>query len=164
MHEGMIVADLGAGSGFFTRAAAREVGEEGEVWAVDINRELLPRIKSISAAEGLHNIDVVHGDVSVHGGTNLPDSHFDFVIAANIFFSLEEKHEAIAEIDRLLKPQGRALIIDWSESHGGLGPHPDHVFPSREALKLFEKHHFVPVKEVPAGAYHWGFIVRKKPQ
>ena len=160
--EGSVVADLGAGSGFFTRALGREVGESGRVWAVDIHRELLPRIKTIALAEGLQNVEVVHGDVETVGGTNLPENHFDFCVAANLLFSLEHRGECVAEIKRLLKRTGRALIIDWAGSFGGLGPHKDHVITAAAARTLFEQHGFAHVEDVPAGLYHWGFVVRKK--
>ncbi|MDO8548052.1 MAG: class I SAM-dependent methyltransferase [bacterium] len=162
IHEGHLVADFGAGSGFFTRAAAREVGEGGEVWAVDINRDLLPRIKNLSAAENLRNVHVVHGDIESVGGTPLPPEHFDFVIISNVLFSAEGKKALVAEAKRVLKKVGRALVIDWSGSFGGLGPHESHVVTEREAKKLFEEAGFVFVEDVPAGAYHWGFVVRKK--
>ncbi len=98
----------------------------------------------------------------VVGGTNLPDNDFDFCIASNILFSLEHKGECAAEIRRVLKKSGRALIIDWSGSFGGLGPHPDHVFTMAEGKQLFESHGFSVAGSIPAGAYHWGFVVRKK--
>ncbi len=167
MHEGMQVADFGAGSGFFTRAAARAVGgpsaDGGAVWAVDINRELLPRIKTLAEAEGLKNVEVIQGDVEVAGGSHLPDSHFDFCIAANLLFALEHRGECVGEIRRILKTGGgRALVVDWTDSWGGLGPHKDHVITEAAARKLFEAHGFVYVGAVPAGNYHWGFIVRRK--
>jgi len=162
IHEGHLVADFGAGSGFFTRAAAREVGEGGEAWAVDINRDLLPRIKNLSSTEGLHNVHVVHGDIEAVGGTPLPPEHFDFVIISNVLFSAEHKVELVAEARRILKRPGRALVIDWSGSFGGLGPHESHVVSEREAKKLFEEGGFSHVEDIPAGAYHWGFVVRKK--
>jgi len=162
IHEGMKVADFGAGAGFFTRAAAREVGEGGVVWAIDMNRDLLPRIQNLARAEGLKNVEVMHGDVEVSGGSNLPAESFDFVIAANILFTIENKGECIAEIRRVLKKTGRALIIDWDGSFGGLGPHTHHVVSADFARELLEGHGFSVIGRVPAGQYHWGFVVRKK--
>ncbi len=162
LHEGLRVADLGAGAGFFTRAAARAVGEGGVVWAVDLNRDLLSRIKNFAAAEGLNNVEVLHGDADVAGGTNLPGDSFDFVIASNLLFALENKGECIAEIRRILKKSGKALIIDWEESFGGLGPHPDHVITMAQGQKLLETHGMQVMGKIPAGAYHWGLVVRKK--
>lgn len=161
LHEGQDVADLGAGSGFFTRAAAR-LAEGGTVWAVDTNGELLSRIKSLALAEGLHNVEILRGNIEARGGSGLPPQHFDFAIAANILFSAHHKEAVVAEAHRLLKKTGRALVIDWSSSHGGLGPHPDHIVSAADARKLFEEGGFTYVEKIPAGAYHWGFVVRKK--
>ncbi|MDP4020577.1 MAG: methyltransferase domain-containing protein [Candidatus Adlerbacteria bacterium] len=161
LNEGLVVADMGSGSGFFARAAARAVGEGGVVWAVDINRELLPRIKTLASAEGLNNVEVVQGDASTVGGSNLPDEHFDFVIVSNILFSLEQKAECVAEVRRILKRGGRALVVDWAGSFGGLGPHESHVVTAAAMKELFEKQGFAYLGEVPAGFYHWGFVVKK---
>ena len=162
LHEGVRVADLGTGSGFFTRAAARLVGEGGVVWAVDIHRELLPRVKNLSLGEGLRNVEVLHGDAERVGGTHLPEEQFDFVIITNLLFSCEHREALAKEAARLLKKGGRALVVDWQGSFGGLGPHPNHVILAPQARKLFEDAGFVYMDDVPAGAYHWGFLVRKK--
>lgn len=162
LHEGLYVADLGTGSGFFARAAARVVGESGVVWAVDMNRELLPRLKNMAAEEGLKNIEVVQGSADVVGGTHLPEGAFDLVIAANLLFSLEHKHEFVAEVRRILKKGGQVIVIDWSSSHGGLGPHETHVVSQADAEKMFEAQGFGLVRNVSAGEFHWGFIAKKK--
>ncbi len=160
VHEGQEVADFGAGSGFFTRAAARLVGD-GNVWAVDDNGEVLSRIKSLALTEGLKNVEILRGNIESSEGCGLPAEHFDVVIAANVLFSAENKERVVAEIYRVLKRTGRAVVIDWSDSHGGLGPHPEHVITESVARDLFAKD-FTYQGEVPAGEYHWGFIVRKK--
>lgn len=161
LHEGQDVADFGAAGGFFTRAAARIVGD-GTVWAVDTNGDLLSRIKSLAIAEGLHNVEILRGNIESPKGCGLPAEHFDMVIAANILFSAHHKEAVIKEIHRVLKKTGRAVVIDWSSSHGGLGPHPDHVVTEAAARTLFEEGDFTYLERIPAGAYHWGFVVRKK--
>jgi len=162
IHEGQDVADFGAAGGFFTRAAARAVGD-GVVWAVDTNGDLLTRIKSLSLSEGLTNVEILRGNIEAPGGSGLPAEHFDAVLAANVLFSAHNKVAVVKEIHRVLKRPGRAVVIDWSGSHGGLGPHPEHVLSESDARKLFEEGGFTYLDSIPAGAYHWGFVVRKKP-
>lgn len=162
IQDGMHVADFGAGSGFFTRAAAREVGPRGVVWAVDTHKDILTRIKNLAVAEGLHNVEILRATLEAKGGTALPAAKFDVVIAANILFSSENKEAVVAEMARVLHRGGRALVIDWSDSHGGLGPHPDHVCTFEDAQKLFTAAGFQYESDIPAGEFHWGCILRKK--
>ncbi len=165
LHESAHVADFGCGSGFFTRAAARLVGPRGLVWAVDGHREMLPRVKNLAAAEGLHNVEIIWGDLEHSGGSNLPAAHFDFCIVANLLFAVEKKPALVAEVSRVLKAGGRALVVDWSASFGGLGPQQSAVVGAQAARKLFEDGGFSVVEQpsaMPTGEYHWGFVVRKK--
>ena len=162
VHEGMKIADFDAGSGFFTRAAARAVGVGGEVWAVDAQPEALPRIKNLALQEGLRNVEVVRGNVEHLGGTNLRDATFDFCIVANTLFTVECKSCLAGEAARILKKNGKVLLVDWRDSFGGLGPQPEHLVKESEMRKLFEENGFVYRGDVPAGAYHWGCILQKK--
>jgi ubiquinone/menaquinone biosynthesis C-methylase UbiE len=162
ISEGSRVADLAAGSGFFARAAARAVGPEGVVWAIDPNPDMLPRLKNLSVGEGLHNIEVVRGTLEKRGGTKLPDATMDVAVLANALFGIEDKEAAAAEAYRVLRKAGRLVLIDWTDSHGGLGPHPDHVVSSAQAKKIFEAAGFAQPEDIPAGAYHWGLILRKR--
>lgn len=157
---GQTVADFDAGAGFFTRAAARLVAP-GTVWAVDPNRELLPRLKNLALAEGLDNVEVVAGNIERLGGTHLPDGTFDAVIIANSLFAVDNKPAVAAEAARVLRPGGRALVIDWEDSFGGLGPHTGHVVSKQAAQELFVAAGFKVTNEATAGYYHWGLVLRK---
>ena len=162
LHEGQRVADFGAGSGFFTRAAARLVGESGLVWAGDVHQDPLPPLKKLSLQEGLHNVEVVHGDVEKLKGSRLPADNFDLCIISNLLFSAEHKDAVAKEAYRVLRKTGRALIIDWAGSFGGLGPESKMIVTADHARTLFELNGFTYVEVAPAGAYHWGILVRKK--
>ena len=69
----MHVADLGAGSGHYTLAAAKKVGESGRVYAIEVQKDLLTRIKNLAQTEHINNVEVIWGDVENRGGTKLKD-------------------------------------------------------------------------------------------
>jgi ribosomal protein L11 methylase PrmA len=149
--DGMRVVDLGAGSGFYSIEAAKKVGTRGMVYAVDVQRDLLDRVKKNGSTLGLHNIEGVWGNAEKIGGTKLRESVGDRVIASNILFQIEEsfRDDFCLEIKR----------IHWSEQ-SALGPRG---FVSADAAKaLFEKAGFVFEKDFDAGDHHYGLIFIKK--
>jgi len=160
LTPGMTVADFDTGSGFFARAAARLVAP-GTVWAVDAKSEVLSRLKNLCTAEGLLNVEVVAGAIDKVEGTHLPKGHFDAVIIANSLFAVEDKRACAEEAARILKPGGRALVVDWQESFGGMGPHPDHVVSAEKVREIFLEAGFNEASEAQAGDYHWGVVFRK---
>jgi ubiquinone/menaquinone biosynthesis C-methylase UbiE len=153
--DGMKIVDLGAGSGFYSIAAARIVGPGGRVYAVDVQKDLLDRIRANGATEGLRNIEVVWGNAEKIGGTKLRESIADRVIASNILFQIEKPDEFALEIKRLLKPGGKVMIIDWSET-SSIGPKT--VFPAMKAQTLFEKSGFKLEQTFGAGDHHYGLV------
>jgi ubiquinone/menaquinone biosynthesis C-methylase UbiE len=161
LHEGSVVADLGAGSGFYTLAAGHAVGPGGKVYSVDVQAELLARIKNSAHTQHLHNIEVIHGDVEVVGGTRLREVSVDAVFVCNILFQLEHKDGLVDEVKRILKPGGRVLIIDWEGSFGGMGPTQKDIVEERDAAALFEGHGFTKITAFDAGDHHYGLIYRK---
>lgn len=161
LMPGQTVADFDAGSGFFARAAARLVAP-GTVWAVDANREILSHITHVALAEGLRNVEVVAGNIERVGGSNLPQGSCDAVIIANSLFSVDHKEGVAAEAARVLRPGGKALVIDWEDSFGGLGPAPEHVVARADIEAAFAAAGCTLLAaEVGTGRYHWGCIVKK---
>ena len=162
LKEGMSVADLGAGSGFYTLAAAKIVsGMNGKVYAIEVQKELLPRIKNEASKMGLSNVEVIWGNIEKLGGTKLRDSVVDAAIISNVLFQVEDKISFVKEVKRILKSGGRVLLIDWQDSFGHMGPHPDHVVSSRAAQELFERQGFSFDSKIEAGPQHYGMILRK---
>jgi ubiquinone/menaquinone biosynthesis C-methylase UbiE len=159
---GMHVADFGAGSGFYTFASSKIVGGQGKVFAVDIQKDLLLKLKSEAKQKHLLNVEVVWADLEKLGGSKFNDHSVDAVITANILFQLQEKEIFAQEIKRILKPNGRVLLIDWKDSFGGLGPHPMDLVSPEEAKIIFEKEGFKLERSVSdAGAHHYGLIFKK---
>lgn len=161
LQEGSVVVDLGAGSGFYSLAAANMVGKGGKVYSIDVQQDLLARIKNTAHAQGIHNIEVIHGDIEKIGGTRLREHSADAALLCNVFFQVEKKEECLQEIIRILKPGGRILVVDWMDSFGGMGPQPSQVIEEQEARTLLEKEGFVYVSALEAGDHHYGLVYRK---
>jgi ubiquinone/menaquinone biosynthesis C-methylase UbiE len=159
LTDGMKVVDLGAGTGFYALEAARRVGASGRVYAVDVQKDLLGRLRSTGSAEGLHNIEVVWGNAEKIGGTKLRENIADRVIISNILFQIAKFDEFALEVKRILKPGGKILVVDWS----GVTPlSPKTIVPSAKAQTLFEKNGFTLEQSFSAGDHHYGMTFVKK--
>ena len=161
LSSGMQVADFGSGSGFYSLAAARAVQPSGQVFAVDIQKDLLQKLKNGAKQSQLNNINIVWGDLEHLGGTKLRENSMDAVIAANLFFQIENKDALCLEIKRILRPLGRALVVDWAGSFGGMGPIESDVVKKEKIITLFQEHGLKLDREIAAGAEHYGLIFRK---
>jgi ubiquinone/menaquinone biosynthesis C-methylase UbiE len=156
LTEGMRVVDLGAGSGFYTFEAARRVGNSGRVFAVDVVKDLLERIRSVGLTTGLRNIEVIWGNFEKIGGTKLGEGTADRVIASNVLFQVEKTDEFVLEIKRILKPGGKVLVVDW-DSVSTLSPKT--VVTANKAQMLFEKAGFKLDQSFGAGDHHYGLVL-----
>lgn len=161
LPPGASVADLGSGAGFYTIAAGRMVGPRGRVYAIDVLKDMLQKIKNQAEQSGLINVEALWGNVEKLGGTRLADASVDAVLVCNTLFQLERKNDLPLEVKRILKPKGRVLVVDWQESFGGLGPRPEHVVSRDEAAALFEKAGFEFERNIKAGEHHYGLIFRR---
>jgi ubiquinone/menaquinone biosynthesis C-methylase UbiE len=161
LRKGQKVADFGVGSGFYTFAAALRVGENGLVYALDIQKDLLTRLKEDATRKGLDNIEIVWSDLEAPSGSKLGDSSVDSVIVSNILFQVENKEIFVKEVARVLKPGGSVLLVDWSDSYGGLGPSKEHLISKDEAVSLFVSRGFSVLREISAGPHHYGIVLKK---
>lgn len=161
VDPGSIVVDLGSGAGFYSIALARAVGPNGKVFAVDVQQELLTKLKNESIRQGLNNIDIVWCDVEEKNGSRLADNYADKVIIANTLFQVTHKDNVVLEAKRILKPKGAVMCVEWSDSFGGLGPPNHYVLKEEQADILFKKAGFEFVRKIDAGEHHYGMIYRK---
>lgn len=161
IQAGMEIADFGSGSGHYTLAAAKALISTGRVYSIDIQKDLLTKLKNHATRDGFYNVEAIWGDIEKPNGTKLRDGTVDFVFLSNILFQIEDKKGVILEARRILKPGGRVMVVDWSDSFGGIGPAPKSVFKKDSARDLFEKNGFSLDREINAGSHHYGFIYKK---
>jgi len=166
LRDDSIVADLGAGTGYYTLAAGEAV-PRGKVYAVEIVKDFLTTIKNKITEAHLNNIEILWGNIETLGGTNLGDGIVDAVIASNVLFQVEDKNKFIEEIRRILKSGGKVLLIDWSvENSPEPASEPTVVklkgaIPADRARLMFEQKGFVLDRDIDAGAHHYGMILVK---
>jgi ubiquinone/menaquinone biosynthesis C-methylase UbiE len=161
LHEGMRVADFGVGSGALAFAMAQRVGHSGRVFAIDIQKELLARISREAAHKHLGNLEVVWGDLDKRHGTKLADASVDAVLISNLLFQSTDVAACAAEAMRIIKPGGKILIIEWSDSFANLGPAHGHVVRESEAKLFFTDAGFLFNKREDAGDHHYSLLFHK---
>lgn len=161
IQAGMRIADFGAGSGAYVMSLAAALDGTGIVYAIDIQKDLLRRIANDAKRAGYTNVEVLWGDLEQEGSTKLADASVDLVLISNLLFQVEHKNSPLREAHRILKPSGRLVIIDWSDSYGGMGPEQKQVVSKADALALAQNEGFTLVKEFEAGEHHYGLIFKR---
>jgi ubiquinone/menaquinone biosynthesis C-methylase UbiE len=115
LQPGMAVADVGAGTGLFTRLFAARVGPQGRVYAVDIAREFVDGNLRQARAAGLTN---VVGIVSTQANTRLEESSVDVAFVSDTYHHFEDPKTMLASIRRALRPGGALVVVDYERIPG----------------------------------------------
>jgi ubiquinone/menaquinone biosynthesis C-methylase UbiE len=158
LRDGMKVADLGAGTGHYALAASAVVGPSGSVYAVDVQEDVLKHLHDTATRAGRKNIETIWGNIEKVGGTKLKDESLDAVILANVLFQIEHKLAVVKEIKRILKKDGKLLVVDWAGSYGGMGPAPHHVVMEHTAEEIFIEGGFYKAKGFRSGPHHYAIL------
>lgn len=108
---GQIIADIGAGGGYFSLRFAEIVGQDGKVYAVDTNPEFLQFIEDSANEKGLKNIITL----LVENKLILPEKSLDFVFMRNVTHHLPNRVGHFKNLKQFLKPNGRIVIIEYKK-------------------------------------------------
>ncbi len=110
LKPGMIVADIGAGSGVLTLQMAPLVAPGGKVIAVDIQKEMLVRLQNRLARTGIKNVELHLGEAN---SPKLKPNSVDLVLMVDVYHEFEFPYEMILNISRALKPGGRIALVEY---------------------------------------------------
>ncbi len=126
--DGAKVADIGAGSGWFTTRLARRVGPNGVVYAQDVQRQMLDVIRRRVTREGLANVRTVLGEGS---SPNLPRAALDAVLVVDSYQEVNPPDRVVflRNLARGLKPGGRIGVVNYKLGGGGPGPEASRRVP-----------------------------------
>lgn len=160
LGAGDIVADIGAGSGYFTIPLASRVGEKGLVFAEEIQIEMINYISRKVEELDLKNVRVIFGKPE---DPSLLDNFFNLIFLANTYHELEKPFLMLESIKKDLRHYGKLVIIDWDPAkQSPIGPPIEVKVPENTVIKelersgfeLIQKHNFMP--------YHYFLVFRKK--
>lgn len=161
VHAGEKIADVGAGTGYFSLPLAEAVGAHGKVYAVDAQAEMLARIRGKMDAGALDCIELIHAE---GGATCLPASSCDLFFAANVWHEFDDRAEVLREAQRVLKPEGRIAILDWrTDVEPEAGPPLAHRIAATGAQAELAAAGFHRAMIAFAGRYSWLVKAEKQP-
>lgn len=156
------VADFGCGSGFFSFEFARRVGTDGGmVYALDVLPSALEAVTSRAKTFGLTNISTKRVNLENEQGSGLTDSSMDWIVLKDILLQNKKKEVLLREVARVLKPDGRALVMEWNPDESLVGPEKQLRMRPEDLKKLLVEANLSIENEVRVGGYHYGFVVKK---
>jgi SAM-dependent methyltransferase len=132
--EGSVVADLGAGGGWFTIRLARRVGPNGLVYAEDIQPQMIDATRRRAQHERLTNVRTVLGTPS---DPRLPRK-IDAVLIVDAYHEIEDPVVLLKNVERSLNPQGRVGVVGYLPGGGGPGPAPEERVAPDTVVKASE--------------------------
>ena len=110
LKAGMIVADIGAGTGYYSRLMSKAVGSTGAVYAVDVQPQMVAMLKEVAAKPEFVNIKPLLSSVA---DVKLPSRSIDLAIMVDVYHELEFPHEVMTTIINSLKPEGRVVFVEY---------------------------------------------------
>lgn len=153
ISEGDRLADVGAGGGYFTFRLAEAVGENGRVYAVDVDDDMLEYLSERVAEQGVANVEVVRGEF---GDPMLPDGQIDLLFTSNTYHHIEDRSAYFRAVRSDLSPKGRVAILElngeswFPRTFGHMTPKESIVSELQDAgyrlvgdFDLVERQHFL---------------------
>ena len=161
LSAGARIAIFGSGVGGHSLAACRALQNQGLIYAIDVRKDMLGKLKDEASRQGCSIIKPVHANIEEHGKTQIRDRELEAVIIPNTLFSYEDHVGILKEAARIIGPQGKVLVVDWKDSFGGMGPQEEHVIPKEKAIEFGAQAGLKATHEFDAGGHHYGLVFSK---
>ena len=153
IHSGDAIADIGAGTGYFSLPLAQAVGPQGKIYAVDAQEEMLSLLRQKLDEAALINVELIHAEAD---STSIPTSSCNLFFIANVWHELDDHTAVLRESSRVFKAGGQVAILDWrTDVDPVTGPPLEHRLDSSHAVALLRSAGFQDVKTASVGLYSW---------
>ncbi len=139
LSKGDVVADIGAGVGYFSWRMAERVGPTGKVYANDIQPAMLEKLKKNVAARGLNNVIPVLGS---EADPKLPAGKLDLAILVDVYHELSQPQKMLAGIRESLKPSGRLVLLEYRKEDPSVPIKLEHKMTVKEVRAEIEPEGF----------------------
>ena len=110
LTPGMVVADVGAGTGYYARRIADAIGPTGRVYAIDVQPEMFAMLQSVAKQRGYGHITPLLGAAN---DVKLPAASVDVALMVDVYHELEFPYQVLASIVRAVKPGGRVVFVEY---------------------------------------------------
>ena len=162
IEENQSVAELGCGNfGYFVFPMAAMVGKKGTVYAVDIMKPALQEIESKAKIDKLAQIKTVWSDLEIFKATSIESGSLDRALIINVLNQSNSRANVLKESARMLKTNGKMLIIEWNATESPIGPTPDRRVKLEAIKEAAPKLGLTVEAGFEAGPYHYGIILKK---
>jgi SAM-dependent methyltransferase len=139
IKPGMVVADVGAGTGYMTLRLAARVGESGKVYAEDVQPEMLRRLRQNAAAAKLTNIQTVLGG---EADPKLPPGALDLILMVDVYHEFSQPQKMVRKMRESLKPDGRLVLLEYRKEDPSIPIRPEHKMSVQEVRMELEPEGF----------------------
>lgn len=156
------VVDFGCGAGYFSCAFAEAVGSSGHVIALDILPASLEAVMSRARSLGLTNITAKRVNLEKEGGSQLDPHSQDWVIVKDMLFQNDKKDTILYEAARVLRPEGKLFVMEWSPDNTFVGPAKELRIDESALEALLHAAGFTITQSLEVGEYHFGYLAEKK--
>lgn len=153
LKPGDAVADIGAGTGYYSRRLAQAVGTNGVVYAEEIQPEMLDILTNKMARLNIHNVKPVLGTIT---DSKLPEASVDLILLVDVYHEFDHPHEMVEAMTRALKPGGRLVFVEFRGEDPAVPIKPLHKMTVKQVskemmafpLKLSETLEVLPIQHI----------------
>lgn len=129
IKPGMVIADVGAGTGFMTLKMAKRVGPTGKIYAEDVQPEMLRRLRKNAMDANLTNIQTVLGG---EADPKLPPNTLDLILLVDVYHEFSQPQRMLRKMREALKPEGRLVMLEYRKEDPSIPIRPEHKMSVQE--------------------------------